>query len=76
LEAQNVNGAWIEIENIPNAFVVNIGDILEVLTQGLYKSTPHRARNCASTSRYALPYFYDVNWHTVIKKLDICLSEE
>lgn len=63
---QDVDGKWMEIDPIPGTFVVNIGDILEVLTRGLYKSTPHRAINSAKMNRYSLPYFYDVNWHTKI----------
>jgi isopenicillin N synthase-like dioxygenase len=76
LQAQDVDGRWIEIEPVPDAFVVNIGDILEVMTQGLYKSTLHRVRNTSGKSRYSIPYFYDPHWHTKIEALDISLSEE
>ena len=36
---------WISVDPMPGTFVVNIGDILERMTNGLYQSTPHRVRN-------------------------------
>ncbi|PHU08851.1 Thebaine 6-O-demethylase [Capsicum chinense] len=37
------DGVWIPVPYLPDAFVVNIGDILEIVTNGIYKSTEHRA---------------------------------
>ncbi|KAJ6313544.1 hypothetical protein OIU77_014932 [Salix suchowensis] len=34
---------WVPVQPVPNAFVINIGDTLEVLTNGKYKSVEHRA---------------------------------
>lgn len=67
LQVKNVKDQWIDIEPIPNTFVINIGDILEKMTRGLYKSTPHRAKNTQGKSRYAIPYFYDPGWDQEIR---------
>ncbi|KAJ6751706.1 hypothetical protein OIU85_002161 [Salix viminalis] len=37
------SGRWIPVEPLPNAFVLNIGDMLEIVTNGIYRSTEHRA---------------------------------
>ncbi|KAI3736776.1 hypothetical protein L2E82_26763 [Cichorium intybus] len=37
------NGIWIPVIPLSNAFIVNIGDILEIVTNGAYKSIQHRA---------------------------------
>lgn len=39
---KTVNNEWVDIVPIPGTFVVNIGDMLQKMTKGLYKSTPHR----------------------------------
>lgn len=37
------NGTWVPITPLPNSFIVNTGDHLEILTNGKYKSVIHRA---------------------------------
>ena len=39
---------WISAPPIENTFVVNIGDMLELWTHGIYRATPHRVRNLAN----------------------------
>ena len=42
LEVRNVDGDWIEAKPIPGAILVNVGDMLECLSGGVYPSTRHR----------------------------------
>ncbi len=58
LQVKTPNG-WIEAPPIPGALVCNIGDMLDRLTGGLYKSTPHRVRNVSGRSRLSFPFFFD-----------------
>ncbi|KAL0406589.1 UNVERIFIED_CONTAM: protein SRG1 [Sesamum latifolium] len=37
------DGVWIPVSPLPNAFIIIVGDILEILTNGAYKSIEHRA---------------------------------
>lgn len=37
------NQTWVAVPNVPGSFVVNIGDYLEILSNGRYKSVEHRA---------------------------------
>jgi isopenicillin N synthase-like dioxygenase len=54
---------WVAAPPLRDAFVCNIGDMLDRMTGGLYRSTPHRVRNRASHDRLAYPFFYDPNWN-------------
>ncbi|KAK7271304.1 hypothetical protein RJT34_27085 [Clitoria ternatea] len=51
------NGEWLEIPPIPGALVINIGDILQILSNGKYRSPEHRVKTTSSQSRVSIPVF-------------------
>ena len=62
---------WVEVEPVPNAFVCNIGDMLEKLTGGRYLSTPHRVRNASGRERLSFPLFFDPSWDVTVPSLPL-----
>lgn len=68
LEVLNERGEWIDAPPVPNSFVVNIGDMLEIMTAGKFVATTHRVRPVAA-ERYSFPLFYACDYHTEIKPL-------
>ncbi len=66
------DGLWIEAPYIANTFVCNIGDMLERMTGGLYKSTLHRVRNVSGKDRYSYPLFFDPGFDVKVGLLPGC----
>ena len=59
LEVMDHDGTWIKVQGDQDAIIVDSGDMLQNLTNGLFKSTTHRVVNSkhANTRRYSMPMF-------------------
>lgn len=60
---------WIEAPPIEGALVCNIGDMLERLTGGRFKSTPHRVKNASGHDRLSFPLFFDPDFTAPMRPL-------
>ncbi|MDQ3011990.1 MAG: isopenicillin N synthase family oxygenase [Acidobacteriota bacterium] len=60
---------WIDAPPVASSFVCNIGDMLDRMTGGLYRSTPHRVRNLSERNRLSFPFFFDPNFNAEIRPI-------
>jgi len=65
LEVRRLDGSWIDAHCPQDALVMNVGDMLELLTGGRLVSTPHRVVNRSGLQRQSFPYF-SVPRHDVV----------
>lgn len=80
LEIQTRDNRWIPVTTIPGTIVVNIGDMLQRLTNHVLPSTTHRVVNpvgeAGKVARYSLPFFLHFNPDVVIKTLPACITRQ
>ena len=80
LELLTKDGSWLNAAPPEGALVVNVGDMLERLTNHLLPSTIHRVRNPdaarAQFSRYSMPFFLHLRSDWPIKTLPQCVSAD
>jgi isopenicillin N synthase-like dioxygenase len=62
---------WVPAPPVPGSFVCNIGDMLDRLTGGLYRSTPHRVRNPAPRDRLSFPFFFDPDFFAPVRPIEL-----
>lgn len=63
--------SWIDAPPIKGSFICNIGDMLDRLTGGLYRSTPHRVQNLSERDRLSFPFFFDPNFNARVEAINL-----
>ncbi|HET7300969.1 MAG TPA: 2-oxoglutarate and iron-dependent oxygenase domain-containing protein [Oleiagrimonas sp.] len=80
LEVLTRDGEWLPITTEGDAIVVNIGDMLQRLTNRVYPSTTHRVVNPpgegARKPRYSVPFFLHPDPDVVLDPLPQCISDD
>lgn len=80
LQVLRKDGKWIPITALPDQLVVNVGDMLERLTNKKLKSTIHRVvnppRELMNTSRYSIPFFMHPRSEMDLTCLASCVDAE
>ena len=80
LEVQSHEGEWVPFTSDADTIVVNIGDMLQRLTNHVYPSTIHRVVNppgdLARQPRYSVPFFLHPNPDFLIDVLPSCISAD
>lgn len=70
LQVKTTEG-WIDAPPVPDSFVCNIGDMLDRITGGRYRSTPHRvALNNSGRDRLSFPFFFDPNFDAMVRPIE------
>lgn len=68
LQVRTAQG-WLDAPPIPGTLVCNLGDMLDRLTGGLYRSTPHRVSNHSARERFSFPLFFDPDFSARVTPL-------
>ena len=80
LQLLDRNGEWLPVKPPEGAMVVNVGDMLQRLTNNVLPSTTHRVVNPpaerSGVSRYSMPFFLHLRPDFIIDALPGCVSAD
>ncbi len=71
LEAQANDDTWYRVEPLAGSFVVNTGELLQLITSNYMIATPHRVINASGRERYSSAFFYSPDLDTRLDPLPI-----
>ena len=78
LEILSKQDKWVPVTSLPEQIVVNVGDMLQRLTNNRLKSTTHRVVNPKKerwhTSRFSIPFFLHPKMSMSLRCLDSCID--
>lgn len=79
LEIYTPDGQWQAVPIVPDAFIINIGDLMARWTNDQWVSTLHRVVNppvdqCGSTRRQSIAFFHQPNWDAEISCIPTCIG--
>ncbi|MEP6583404.1 MAG: 2-oxoglutarate and iron-dependent oxygenase domain-containing protein [Ginsengibacter sp.] len=79
LQILNKNNEWVGVTSLPDQIVVNVGDMLQRLTNNKLKSTTHRVinppRELWHTSRFSIPFFLHPKSSMSLATLNSCIDK-
>lgn len=80
LQILTKQGEWVGVTALPGQIVVNVGDMLQRLTNNRLRSTTHRVVNPPKehwgTSRFSIPFFLHPKGNMSLACLDSCINED
>ncbi|MED6159696.1 hypothetical protein PIB30_044622 [Stylosanthes scabra] len=63
------DGEWITVKPIPNSFIINVGDMIQVWSNDAYESVEHRVMVNSERDRYSIPFFLKPALYTDVEPL-------
>ncbi|KAK7324483.1 hypothetical protein VNO77_28059 [Canavalia gladiata] len=70
------DGMWVPVKPLPNAFIVNIGDMLQIITNGIYKSIEHRVMVNSEKERISIATFHTSRHDGVVAPASSLITEK
>ncbi|KAF5444021.1 hypothetical protein F2P56_036528 [Juglans regia] len=67
---------WIPVKPTPDAYIINVGDIIQVWSNEKYESVEHRVVVNSSKERFSIPFFFNPANYTMVKPLEELVNEK
>nr|DAD40550.1 TPA_asm: hypothetical protein HUJ06_014873 [Nelumbo nucifera] len=64
------DGEWVRVKPIPDSYIINVGDIIQVWSNDTYESAEHRVRVNRERERFSIPFFFNPSHYVTVKPLE------
>ncbi|KAL5562506.1 hypothetical protein UlMin_032253 [Ulmus minor] len=73
---RKTDGEWIRVKPIPNSYIINVGDIIQVWSNDIYESVEHRVTVNSERERFSIPYRLNPSHYTMVKPLEELIDDQ
>ncbi|KAI3461698.1 hypothetical protein Pfo_018361 [Paulownia fortunei] len=73
---RKTDGEWILVKPTPDAYIINVGDIIQVWSNDKYESVEHRAVVNSEKERFSIPYFLYPAHYTWVEPVEELVNEQ
>ncbi|KAF7043813.1 hypothetical protein CFC21_053124 [Triticum aestivum] len=70
------DGEWVRVRPVPDSYVINVGDIIQVWSNDRYESAEHRVSVNSQKERFSMPYFFNPGSDAMVEPLEEMVSDE
>ncbi|PUZ37975.1 hypothetical protein GQ55_9G159600 [Panicum hallii var. hallii] len=70
------DGEWARVKFVPDSFIINVGDTVQVWSNDRYESAEHRVSVNREKARFSMPYFFNPATDAVVEPLEELVGEE
>nr|CAB3498583.1 unnamed protein product [Digitaria exilis] len=70
------DGEWVRVKCVPDSFVINVGDTIQVWSNDRYESAEHRVSVNSAKERFSMPYFFNPSLNAVVEPLGELVGED
>ncbi|KAK7308570.1 hypothetical protein VNO77_42188 [Canavalia gladiata] len=64
------DGEWVQVKPIPDAYIINIGDVIQIWSNDAYESVEHRVIANSNKERLSTPFFLHVAHYTMVEPME------
>ncbi|GFY91624.1 2-oxoglutarate (2OG) and Fe(II)-dependent oxygenase superfamily protein [Actinidia rufa] len=67
---RKIDGEWICVKPTPNAYIINVGTIIQVWSNERYESVEHRVMVNSTKERFSMPFFFNPDHNVMVEPLE------
>ncbi|CAO2813484.1 unnamed protein product [Amaranthus hypochondriacus] len=73
---RKIDGVWILVKPTPDAYIINVGDVIQVWSNDKYESVEHRVKVNPNKERLSIPFFFNPSHYVMVKPLNQLINRQ